>query len=404
MAKLDFSSMASLFKKPLSEVEQIAGLIKQYNPLSRNNQAQLGMDSVLSRGANINGDQVDFKSQNEELIEKQQMQAPQQSMGGRVLESFKKYAGSDIGKSQLMNLGALAIASTQKDPYIKTSMAQGIQQQIAQRPILEQQRLERERAAEDRERQIKKDKLDEILKEIQIAQLRDKPETEKQKTQDKKGESYSNFIRDQKAKGVSLIKKGERLNQIPDQFKQEFTNPETGKKEAFIDRKGLSKRKEETDKTIAYRKNIINKNNRLLKNVLGKLITTDKEGNTVFTKVGSEMTTNPFLKKFDRAFSEEFRDMEGLLKTLKANLGFDQLQAMRDASPTGGALGQVSEKELDFLQSAAGALDIGMSKENLINSLAEIKKSLERLNKEQNLDYDSVFMGTKITNTNPLGI
>ena len=77
---------------------------------------------------------------------------------------------------------------------------------------------------------------------------------------------------------------------------------------------------------------------------------------------------------------------------------------MRDASPTGGALGQVSERELDFLQSASGALDIGMSEDNLINSLAEIKKSLERLNKEQNINYDSVFMGTKITNTNPLGI
>ena len=45
------------------------------------------------------------------------------------------------------------------------------------------------------------------------------------------------------------------------------------------------------------------------------------------------------------------------LDTLKANLGFDRLQAMREASPTGGALGQVSEKELDLLVRAAGAID-----------------------------------------------
>ena len=45
------------------------------------------------------------------------------------------------------------------------------------------------------------------------------------------------------------------------------------------------------------------------------------------------------------------------LDTLKANLGFDRLQAMREASPTGGALGQVSEKELALLVRAAGAID-----------------------------------------------
>lgn len=50
-------------------------------------------------------------------------------------------------------------------------------------------------------------------------------------------------------------------------------------------------------------------------------------------------------------------DMKRLIETMKANAGFDKLQAMRDASPTGGALGQVSEKELGFLQSVFGNLD-----------------------------------------------
>lgn len=54
-------------------------------------------------------------------------------------------------------------------------------------------------------------------------------------------------------------------------------------------------------------------------------------------------------------------DVDKMLNTIKANVGFDRLQAMRDSSPTGGALGQVTELELKLLQSSLAALDQGMS-------------------------------------------
>ena len=57
--------------------------------------------------------------------------------------------------------------------------------------------------------------------------------------------------------------------------------------------------------------------------------------------------------------SSDRRRLEGHLTTMKANIGFDQLQAMRDASPTGGALGQVSERELVQLNSVLGSLQPG---------------------------------------------
>lgn len=60
------------------------------------------------------------------------------------------------------------------------------------------------------------------------------------------------------------------------------------------------------------------------------------------------------------------------LLTVKANLGFDRLQQMRDASPTGGALGQVAVQELNALQSTIGSLEIGQSKE-------ELKKNLDKI-------------------------
>jgi len=62
------------------------------------------------------------------------------------------------------------------------------------------------------------------------------------------------------------------------------------------------------------------------------------------------------------------------VETIKANVGFDKLQAMRDASPTGGALGQVSERELNFLQSTITALDPNMGDKELIEGLRKVEK------------------------------
>lgn len=71
-------------------------------------------------------------------------------------------------------------------------------------------------------------------------------------------------------------------------------------------------------------------------------------------------------------------DMQGTIDTIKANIGFDQLQAMRQASPTGGALGQVAVKELDFLQAALGNLDRKQSPERLKENLKQIRTHYNR--------------------------
>lgn len=60
------------------------------------------------------------------------------------------------------------------------------------------------------------------------------------------------------------------------------------------------------------------------------------------------------------------------LATIKANIGFDRLQQMREASPTGGALGQVSERELGFLQSVMGSLEQTQRKEDLEYNLMRL--------------------------------
>ena len=67
------------------------------------------------------------------------------------------------------------------------------------------------------------------------------------------------------------------------------------------------------------------------------------------------------------------QQLEKLIDPIKANLGFAELQAMREASPTGGALGQVAVRELEFLQSALTNLDVTQKTEFLEQALNDVK-------------------------------
>lgn len=72
------------------------------------------------------------------------------------------------------------------------------------------------------------------------------------------------------------------------------------------------------------------------------------------------------------------RNFAAELDTLKANIAFGELTAMREASKTGGALGQVSDRELALLTSALGALDPGQSPENIRQQLQKVDDSIAR--------------------------
>jgi hypothetical protein len=63
------------------------------------------------------------------------------------------------------------------------------------------------------------------------------------------------------------------------------------------------------------------------------------------------------------------KTLSGLFDTIKASIGFYELSKMRQQSPTGGALGNVTEKELAYLQALAGSLDQSQSAETLTDNL-----------------------------------
>lgn len=72
----------------------------------------------------------------------------------------------------------------------------------------------------------------------------------------------------------------------------------------------------------------------------------------------------------------EAQDLENKVDTLRANAAFDRLQKMRDNSKTGGALGQVSEKELKLLQDNLAALD--PTTKSFTDNLSVVRNAYQR--------------------------
>jgi hypothetical protein len=93
-------------------------------------------------------------------------------------------------------------------------------------------------------------------------------------------------------------------------------------------------------------------------------------------------------------------DAEAMAQTIRANVGFDTLQEMRDTSPTGGALGQVSERELKDLQATIGSLRLDQSPERIMATLDNIERQYQTIIRrayettEDRAALDNMFGGT----------
>jgi hypothetical protein len=72
-------------------------------------------------------------------------------------------------------------------------------------------------------------------------------------------------------------------------------------------------------------------------------------------------------------FETDARELAAQLSSIKASIAFSALQRMRDLSPTGGALGNVSNQELQLLQDSLLPLDQGADDEVLIENLKLVR-------------------------------
>ncbi len=72
-------------------------------------------------------------------------------------------------------------------------------------------------------------------------------------------------------------------------------------------------------------------------------------------------------------------DISQALTTIGANISFAQSQQMREASPTGGALGAVSDNEQRLLQNSYAALSQSQSDEQFRTNLGRVRAVFERI-------------------------
>lgn len=96
----------------------------------------------------------------------------------------------------------------------------------------------------------------------------------------------------------------------------------------------------------------------------------------------------------DRLPTSEARKLAGIVESLQANLGLDALQEMRNNSPTGGALGNVTDFENRRLSSTIVSLDTGIEGADFLERLQilreERRKALQRVRTAFDRDRSTV--------------
>lgn len=93
------------------------------------------------------------------------------------------------------------------------------------------------------------------------------------------------------------------------------------------------------------------------------------------------------------------RDLGALLDTIKANVGFEKLQEMREASPTGGALGAISDFENRMLQSVLSSLEQSQSPEQFKENLELVREQVRNIVHGSEQQFADTYQGAGATGT-----
>lgn len=102
-------------------------------------------------------------------------------------------------------------------------------------------------------------------------------------------------------------------------------------------------------------------------------------------------------------------DAEAKLKTIKDQIVVSALQSMRNASKTGGALGNATERELDRLENSMAALDPRMGTDEFVRQLKKVQAQVRHTNGLLVSAYDETYgdltpdSGTPPTSPQPAG-
>ena len=111
----------------------------------------------------------------------------------------------------------------------------------------------------------------------------------------------------------------------------------------------------------------------------GRTESQERQANLAITHIGSirdiiedsPYTTTGIPGQFMKSVGgTSAHDLDKRIDSLRAMIGFNALNEMRANSPTGGALGNVTERELGLLQSTVASLELSQSKEQFLENLA----------------------------------
>ena len=111
--------------------------------------------------------------------------------------------------------------------------------------------------------------------------------------------------------------------------------------------------------------------------------------------------------------SQDAKTANALLENILTRTFVSEIQAMRDASPTGGAVGSVTEKEMDALSRIRASLSVGMNKDEFVkqldNYLAIANRSLKNIPVEYsktfgyNGEFDEILTSPAVSTTRTSG-
>ncbi|WP_421423419.1 hypothetical protein [Agrobacterium rosae] len=183
-----------------------------------------------------------------------------------------------------------------------------------------------------------------------------KPNSVKEFEYGRKNPGYVEYERDNKRAGATNVTvEGNKVGSIPAGYQLvEDKSSGTTRMEPIP---GSPAAKEATDTAVRKEKSqgIKEVYSDAVTNAIDDIFRLDREATLPTTGMGGSL-----LKGVP---GTNAHDIQESLKTIKSNAAFERLQAMRDASPTGGALGGVSEKELGLLESSYAALEQSQSDE-----------------------------------------
>lgn len=105
----------------------------------------------------------------------------------------------------------------------------------------------------------------------------------------------------------------------------------------------------------------------------GDIVTTDIQ--RIFDKMDKSVlpTTGLVGNVLANVGGTASNDVRGLLQGIRSEIAFGRLQAMREASPTGGALGAVTAPELELLQNSLGSLEQSQTEAQFRQNLARVE-------------------------------